>query len=371
MKVVINGVNSNSAGGLSVLSNILKCLPKAECHNDYYLITSVPELFSGEEYSFLNVLKVSDFWSKTIIAPVTYEFYLNKIINDIKADAVLNLGDLIIKTKVPQIYLFDWSYAIYPESRVWDTMSVKDKLNRYSKLALIKKNINSVDIIAAQTISAENRLRKYFNVENIELVPNAVSLENLQHFNQRDFSLPQKKRLLYLTRYYPHKNIEIVLPVARLIRDRNLDYCVVLTISDDQHPNARALIRKIKEEKLDSILINIGPVNRDDVPAIYAQCDGLLMPTLLESFSGTYVEAMHHKIPIFTSKIDFAQSVCGDYAFYFDQDCPEDIISTINKGFIDKGILESRVNSAYNHLSTLDSWESSTKKLINIIARLV
>jgi len=78
------------------------------------------------------------------------------------------------------------------------------------------------------------------------------------------------------------------------------------------------------------------------VPSLYAQSDALLMPTLLESFSGTYVEAMFHKIVILTSKLDFAEDVCGESAFYFDPTSPEDILASI----------EVRITILWNMAST-------------------
>ncbi len=50
----------------------------------------------------------------------------------------------------------------------------------------------------------------------------------------------------------------------------------------------------------------------------YLACNALLLPTLLESFSGTYLEAMHFGRPILTSNLDFARDVCDDAALYFD-----------------------------------------------------
>jgi hypothetical protein len=47
-----------------------------------------------------------------------------------------------------------------------------------------------------------------------------------------------------------------------------------------------------------------------DVPKWYKATQALLLPTLLESFSGTYIEAMHFERPIFTSNLDFAKEVC-------------------------------------------------------------
>ena len=66
------------------------------------------------------------------------------------------------------------------------------------------------------------------------------------------------------------------------------------------------------------------------VPSLYNQVDCLFLPSLLESFSGTYVEAMYYGLPIATSNLPFATSVCSDSAVYFDPlDC-KDIFSCLN-----------------------------------------
>ncbi len=46
------------------------------------------------------------------------------------------------------------------------------------------------------------------------------------------------------------------------------------------------------------------------------------MPTLLECFSASYLEAMYMKKIIFTSDLPFAHTVCKDAAFYF---APHDV----------------------------------------------
>jgi glycosyltransferase involved in cell wall biosynthesis len=62
----------------------------------------------------------------------------------------------------------------------------------------------------------------------------------------------------------------------------------------------------------------VGPVEQEELHAYYGNCGGLILPTLLESFSGTYLEAMQFKCPILTSDLDFAHDVCGPAARYFD-----------------------------------------------------
>ncbi len=63
--------------------------------------------------------------------------------------------------------------------------------------------------------------------------------------------------------------------------------------------------------------VNVGPVPIVQGPAMFRTCDVLLLPTLLETFSGTYPEAMAMGLPIVTSDLDFARDTCGDAALYY------------------------------------------------------
>lgn len=93
---------------------------------------------------------------------------------------------------------------------------------------------------------------------------------------------------------------------------------VILTISADDHPNAERLLQCIADLKLASNILNVGPLKQQELAGYYQHCDALFLPTLLESFSGAYLEAMQFGRPILTSDLDFARYICGDAAMYFD-----------------------------------------------------
>jgi glycosyltransferase involved in cell wall biosynthesis len=54
-----------------------------------------------------------------------------------------------------------------------------------------------------------------------------------------------------------------------------------------------------------------------DGPDLYKSADICLLPTLLETFSATYPEAMAMGLPIVTTDLGFAHDVCDDAALYF------------------------------------------------------
>jgi glycosyltransferase involved in cell wall biosynthesis len=61
----------------------------------------------------------------------------------------------------------------------------------------------------------------------------------------------------------------------------------------------------------------------------YRHSSALILPTLLESFTATYLEAMQFDCPVLTSDLDFAREVCGEAAIYFDPWNVDDMCNAI------------------------------------------
>ena len=345
----------------------MQLLEKSVLADRYSLLTADPEGFAWITNERVDVVGLPQRYGRTMFSPLVHEFLLDRILKQHRIDLVFNLADLIVRTRVKQVYLFDWPYAIYPDSVVWKRMERKDWIVRKTKLSLLRRRFRLPVVTIAQTPVAKEALQRLYHLPNVAIVPNAVSLDNLDTNAGRRFSLPVGKKLLYLTYYYPHKNLEILIEVASRIRDLRRNYRIILTIAADQHENAARLLREIRDRHLDDIIVNVGPVAMADVPSLYRGCDGLLMPTLLESFSGTYVEAMFHRIPIFTSDLDFARGVCGDAACYFDPHDPDDIVSKMDTVFGDSSRLAALVSAGSRVVDSLPDWPEAFDRYQEII----
>lgn len=186
----------------------------------------------------------------------------------------------------------------------------------------LNRSLPKTQLVFCQTKTASERFRKAFQYNGqMGIMPNAVSEFSVQGGTHEPAileTLRGKFVLFCLTRYYAHKNLEVLVDLFRRHRDRLQDVAIILTIQEDQHPGARGILEALAEPELAGRIINIGPVDQRELAAYFTHCDGLILPTLLESFSGTYLEAMQFKCPILTSDLDFAHDVCGPAARYFD-----------------------------------------------------
>lgn len=365
--IFINGFNSKAGGGKSILNNYLSLLSQKSLNDNYIVLTPDKGDYIKYENNEISIIQLPKFLNNSLMQLVVYSFCLNKIIIKFKTDLVLNLADVPIRTSRKQIFLFDWAYAVYPESTVWKLMTLREWFHRKTKILIFKKYKKYIKVILAQTETIKNKLIKIYDFKSVTILPNAVSIDNLSNDYFKEFNLPDGVKLLYLTHYYSHKNIEIFIDLAKEIRSKDLDYKLIVTLEVDHNKKVSTFFNDVKKEGLDSIIYNVGSVEMKDVPSLYRQCDGLLMPTLLESFSGTYVEAMFHNIPIFTSNFDFARDVCKDGAMYFDPFDVQDIIGQLNFIFCNDNEKNELLKRAKTVLSELPDWP----KVIAILDKII
>lgn len=366
-RIFINGFHAKASGGRSVLKNFLAVLRTSSCEERYFVLVPSLEPYEQYECENINLIELPLYMQSALLSPIVDSAILTRLLDKLDVDILLNLADVPIPTDRYQIFLFDWSYAVYPESIVWQRMSYRDWLHRKAKVLLFRRWLRYVDVVVAQSSVMKRRLESLYDLNDVKVVPNAVSLENLNNAEECQLDLPDGIRLLCLSYYYPHKNHEILLELAELIRQSTYDFKIVTTISRSQGRHASDFLDKVAMRRLESVICNIGPVSMSQVPSLYKNCSALLLPTLLESFSGTYVEAMFNDTPIFTSDLDFARDICGDAAFYFNPLDASSILRVLEGAFGSLDALELHKANGRDRLNSFMKWEEVVRTYRGLI----
>ncbi|GAB3503517.1 hypothetical protein GCM10027341_32760 [Spirosoma knui] len=365
MKLFINAINLSSAGGLTVTLNFLKEL-QAGRPDDLTVYVAAPRHCGYEslEADYLQLIWLPDGANYWISRLYTDYVWVPALIRQLEPDVVFTMGNFATPTSVRQVLLLHYPHPAYPdEQEIWKRLGWSGTLTVRVRNVVFSQRLRYVDVLLVQTETIRKRIRTiYPQVPAIRLFPNAYT----QLTGKTEFRLPSEKEnnvryLLCLSRYYTHKNLEILVEVADLIRQRDLPYRLLITIEPEQHPKARQLINRIERQAGRKVLINIGNVPTDCVASLYEQVEGLLLPTLLESFTSTYVDAMHFGVPIFTSRRDFSEEICGDCAYYFDPLSAEDILFTIHRAFNNPAQLEEHVASGRRRSMNLPTWTTVTQ----------
>jgi len=212
---------------------------------------------------------------------------------------------------------------------------IRSKLTKLLSSVIKAVELRRADRWIVEAENARQGLARRIGIplNKIDVVPNTCSTRFV------DASIPdavwprkgQLIRLLYVAAYYPHKNIEFLPSVAATLRRRMPDYRFqfVITVPASETDGLRRVEAAIDRNSVRPMFKNEGRVSIEALPALYATCDICIVPSLLETFSASYPEAMAAGRPIATSDLDFARSVCGDAALYFHPENPDSAAEAI------------------------------------------
>ncbi len=353
--VIINAISLNLGGGRSIRDSYLRVLNEDRLNERYVVFVAKGTTPAGIDNPMIEILELPSLYSKTIIVPFAHRHILRHYFKRYCADVVLNFSDVILRTDVKQIYVFDNAYLLDVDPGVFLGMEPYLRLSVWAKRLVHRLWLHEPAVVVAQTELAREALIKKYGLADVRIIGNAVTVEAPSIISGHDYTLPDGIRLLYPATYYPHKNHEVLLKVAEAIKARKLDYRIVTTIAAES-VGARRFLAKIMERGLGSVIVNLGHVPLPQMPDLYRQCQGMLMPTLLESFSISYPEAMHHHLPIFTSDLDFARAVCGEAARYFDPLDADEILRSIEDVFTDAERKHALVEAGARRLKDILGW---------------
>lgn len=156
--------------------------------------------------------------------------------------------------------------------------------------------------------------------KKIAVVPNSCGIHYLQSGETRNFpSKDDKVRILCMSAYYRHKNLELIPAVAKELESISpeLQFEFVLTLPPET-PGFRKLMAKATALGVRDRLMNVGQVPVSQGPELYRSCHILFLPSVLETSSANYPESMAMGLPIVTVGLEFARTACGLAAVYFE-----------------------------------------------------
>jgi glycosyltransferase involved in cell wall biosynthesis len=182
--------------------------------------------------------------------------------------------------------------------------------------------------------------------------------------NNKYYSVENKKfYLLTVSANYPHKNLEIIKKIVPYLKFYKIKIHFFVTL---QQIDFQELFFDLEE-----YVTNLGPLEVADLPDAYLRCNAVFMPSLLETFSATYPEAMKMEKPILTSDLSFARDICGPAAEYFDPLNPEDILQKIINLINNKDRQLELIRFGKERLKTFETSESRARKYLELCEKLV
>jgi len=363
---IINTANLQKGGSIQTAVSFIKNAAELSQYRFTIILgVATEKVISTKEYenkSHLNFERINFHPTESISSYFKYIKKIKKIEADNKPNGFITVfGPSYYKPITSHIMGFANGYYLYEDStfiKAWEGKSnIKYRLKKRIHKALLKREARYYWV---ETNDSRKRLSKYLNsdIENIIVASNNAN----DYFSLKPFeklSIPPKNRfrLLYISSFYEHKNHKIIPQVLDELKSKNYEVECIITLKAEDY----------KGDVIHENIINIGPVSPQYCPYLYAQSDVVFVPTLLETFSAVYPEAMITNKPIVTSDLSFARDICEDAALYYKHYSPKDAADKIITLIENKELCHSLIKKGSDRLKVFDSPKERFTKIINKI----
>lgn len=372
MRFIINTTNLQSGGALQIALSLLEEWNVIGNKNDFHVFLSpqLEQLLDQNKFekNFLFYTFIENPTSR-ILRTFIYHKKLKQLEANIKPNAVFTIfGPAIWKPKNPHLVGFANGYYLYDNSTFIQenicTNFIK-KLKYYGRRLLLLNQLNrEANFYWTETEVTKEKICNDLKIqsEKVAVIGNTFGTS----FNFEKSSKPIAKstfELIYVSAYYLHKNFEIIPSVIEILEQKKIKCRFVLTLPPEKFETL------FSKQKSTTYLKNLGVISPFNLAKIYCEADAVFMPSLLETFSANYPEAMKMELPIMCSDFDFSRNICGDAAFYFDAQNPKDIAEKIIELIENKGLQKQLVDAGKKRLQQLETPESRAKKLLELLIK--
>ena len=366
-RLIVNTSNLRSGGALQVASTFIEGL-RSFSQNQYFVF--LPLVL----YKSIGIRDFPDNFTFYLVDnPSIIPFFkkvskqLSSLEEKIKPNCVFSLfGPTYWKPKSYHVMGFANGLYVYDNLPYIRNLPLIDKVllnlkKNYHKL-LLKKN---ADLYVVQTNDMKKEFSKFINVAHNQISVICGSYHPIFSKKINNIGLLPTKRdddfwFVTISAYYPHKNLDIINEIAgelsKYITSTKVKF--ILTLPQN------LFIKKFKYNT--DLIMNVGPVDINDCPYLYSKSDALFLPTLVETFTASYPEAMIMKKPILTSDYPFSRSVCKDAALYFDPYDINDVMSKIFEITSNKDLYNSLINKGSSCVKRMPSFMDMTKKYLDV-----
>ena len=369
MKILVNASNLKKGGGLQVADSVCGCLDWFPGHRFVVVVSKGLEGTAEWIEGYPNVKVVRYDLPKTVRRVLTgRDKFLDGLVEEEGIDAVLTIfGPSLWKPRVLHVSGFARPHCVLLDSPYFKRMSrrefFKSEVERWILTWAFRR---CADVYFTENEFISERLRKILHGKRVYTVTNYYN----QVFDEKDrwsrnITLPpfEGTTLLTISANYPHKNLPMIVPTIRYLRERypGFRFRFVLTITREQ--------LGVEDEEAEKDIVFLGGVPLSECPNLYEQCDIVFSPTLLECFSAVYPEAMRMGKPIITTDLGFSHSLCGEAALYYDALSPEAFGEAIYRLAQDNRARADLVKKGKEQLKRYDDYEERARKLIGIVEK--
>jgi glycosyltransferase involved in cell wall biosynthesis len=360
MRIMVNASTTVVGGGAQVAANFIRYAVRDHRHEFYFIVSKEVAAHLGREELGDQSLEVDTSPSK-ILSGHSVRKSIRSAVKKFFPDVVFTVfGPAYQRFTVPHVCGFANPWDTHPNTVAYKTLSIiqriRSRLLRIYKRAWLSKR----DFYWTETIVSQKGLLKITGLkpESIKVIPNGYSQVFDGQESKRVYQGDSVKRVLVIGAPYPHKRFPFVAEVALRLKERGwrkkIKFYVTLP-EEDQSREVDIFWKRVREFDVEEMIVNVGKLSSQECPKYYQQSDCVFLPTVLETFSASYLESMAMSRPIITSDLNFARDICEDAATYFEPESAFEAARAIERVLLDSELQSLLVRNGLARLEYFPS----------------
>lgn len=284
---------------------------------------------------------------------------------------------------IPYIFVIhDLQHRIqpeFPEVSAGGEWTRREVLNRnsikYASAVFVDSQVGKEDVLAFYS--------DWITEDKIFILPYAPVAREHSRLIQPDevdirkkYSLPPRY-FFYPAQFWEHKNhARIIDAIAIIHQEHGIDIPLVLVGSNIGPPHERRgiiffeLVEKSRKLGISHLLFFLGSVPDEDMPRLYRQAVGLVMPTFFGPTNIPILEAWSLDCPVITSDLRGVRDQAGNAALLIDPKSAESIAQALLKLWTDPDLCKQLIENGFKRLD-LFSFDMFQKKLIENVSVVI
>jgi len=371
MNILINTSNLKAGGGLQVADSICHHLHKFSKHNFVIIFSTSLSYLKDEALRKPNIIKTYIYEIKNNFRTLFLgrDLFLDTIVEKHKIDGVLTIfGPSRWEPRCPHLCGFATGQLIFKDSPFYQIIKRKTAIRWFFKLNLRKYLYQrSTKYLYSENPYVTKQLTTIFKDKETFTITNYYNqvFDEPARWESVDLLPFNGVRILSIATPYPHKNLKIAIPIASYLKKHypQFNFRFVFSFDNYDYP-------KIPNDLKNNFEF-VGIITINKCPYLYQHSDICFQPSLMECFTATYPEAMKMKIPIVTTDLAFAHSLCGDAACYYESLNAEAAAEAIYKVATNKDYAYQLIKAGQEQLKTFDNHDQRAEKLLSTLVNII
>ncbi|MFH1661829.1 MAG: glycosyltransferase family 1 protein [Candidatus Falkowbacteria bacterium] len=277
------------------------------------------------------------------------------------------------------VTIHDLILTKFPTQRATTLSPIFYKIKNLAYKIIIWSAVKRSKKIIAVSEFTKNDIVKQFKVKSKKIIVTYEGVANLAKGRDSLFAkkLDDKKTLLgyninspfllYVGNAYPHKNLEGLIRIFKIINSENSGLRLVLVGKEDYFyervKNYAKELDLFNEDENNSRIIFPGYVPDAQLEILFKKAVAYIFPSLYEGFGLPPLEAMAKGCPVVSSNKASMPEILGDVAIYFNPENKDEMLYQIKKIINNQDLRDKLIKKGYEQVKKYSWWECANKTL--------